>query len=91
MAGEKFESAVKKLEAIVEELESGNIALDATLKRYEEGVKLAALCTSILNKAEKRIEVLSKNELGEFETTPFEEDDEVEATPRKRTRKKKED
>jgi exodeoxyribonuclease VII small subunit len=51
MSSEKFEASIKKLEAIVEELESGKLALDATLKHYEEGVKLAAFCTAILNKA----------------------------------------
>ena len=56
MSSEKFETAIKKLEAIVEELESGKLNLDDTLKRYEEGVKLSALCSSILNKAEKKIE-----------------------------------
>jgi exodeoxyribonuclease VII small subunit len=92
MSSEKFEAAIKKLEAIVEELESGKLSLDATLKQYEEGVKLAALCTSILNKAEQKIEILSKKEDGQIELESFDEangdDDDEDDTPRKSTRRK---
>jgi exodeoxyribonuclease VII small subunit len=92
MSSEKFEAAIKKLEAIVEELESGKLSLDVTLKQYEEGVKLAALCSSILNKAEQKIEVLSKKDDGQLNLESFDEDDagddDSDDAPRKSTRRK---
>ncbi|MBN1493355.1 MAG: exodeoxyribonuclease VII small subunit [Candidatus Omnitrophica bacterium] len=94
MSSEKFETAIKKLEAIVEELESGKLSLDDTLKRYEEGVKLSALCSDILNKAEKKIEILSKKQDGQFdveEFEPTETDDDERPAPRKRIRRAQND
>ena len=69
-----FEDALKKLESIVEHLENGELSLEAALKQYEEGVKLADLCTKRLTEAEKRVEVLMKMDTGKLKTVPFEED-----------------
>jgi exodeoxyribonuclease VII small subunit len=78
MADEKkeveFEVALKKLEAIVENLESGDLSLEAALKQYEEGVKLADLCSKRLSEAEKRVEVLIKTAGGKLKAQPFEAD-----------------
>lgn len=67
----KFEEALKKLEQIVEELEQGKIPLEDSLKKYEEGVKLAKFCTEKLQEAEKKIEILTKDNSGKFKREPF--------------------
>ena len=67
-----FESALKKLESIVESLENGEISLEEALKAYEEGVKMADICSKRLTEAERRVEVLMKTSGGKFKTAPFE-------------------
>lgn len=54
-----FEQAIQRLQAIVEELERGELGLDRSLERYEEGVKLLRRCHEVLQKAESRIELLA--------------------------------
>lgn len=73
----KFESALEKLEKLVEEMESGDLPLDEILKKYEEGSGLVRYCAGKLTEAEKRIEILMKNKEGELVARPFEaqEDD----------------
>ena len=56
----KFEEALKKLENIVEELEGGDLSLDSSLSKYEEGVKLSVICTKRLEAAKKKVETLVK-------------------------------
>lgn len=68
----RFEDALKKLEAIVEKLERGDLPLEASLKAFEEGVKLSRICTKMLDDAEKKIEILMKDESGKLKTEPFE-------------------
>jgi exodeoxyribonuclease VII small subunit len=68
-----FEAALKKLETIVENLENGQLSLEEALKQYEEGVRMADLCTKRLTEAEKKVEVLMKTNPGKFKTVPFEE------------------
>lgn len=53
-----FEKKLKRLEEIVHEMESGTLALDKSLKLFEEGVKLARECHGQLNDAEKKVKVL---------------------------------
>jgi len=60
-----FEDALAQLEAIVAELEGGELALEASLARYEHGVRLARFCSGKLEEAEKRIELLQTDEEGE--------------------------
>ena len=84
----KFEKAVKKLEKIVEVLESGEIPLDEALKKYEEGVKLARLCNQKLAQAEKRIEVLTRQLSGQLTAEPFNPEEEEKAI-KKKTKSKK--
>ena len=67
----KFETALEHLEDIVSKLEEGSLSLDEALSRYEEGVKLARLCTKQLTEAEKKIEILTKTLSGELEAIPF--------------------
>jgi len=70
----KFEDALQRLEQIVDELEGGDLALDDSLKVFEEGVALARRCAKYLEEAEKRIELLTKDESGLLKTELFEWD-----------------
>ncbi len=69
-----FENALKKLEAVVQSLENGDLSLEEALKQYEEGVHMADLCTKRLSEAEKRVEVLIKTDAGKLKAVPFEEE-----------------
>ena len=68
----KFEKALERLEKIVEELETGNLALDEALKKYEEGVRLSRTCSEKLTQAEKKIQILTKTLDGSLKREPFE-------------------
>jgi exodeoxyribonuclease VII small subunit len=59
-----FEQAVAQLEQIVAAIESGQIGLEDSLARYEQGMELVKHCRSILDRAEKRIEVLTQTDQG---------------------------
>ncbi len=76
MADEKkeveFETALKRLESIVENLENGELSLEAALKQYEEGVRMADICSKRLTEAEKKVEVLMKTAGGKLKASPFE-------------------
>lgn len=54
-----FESSLKELEKIVRELESGEVSLDESLKKFESGIELYKKCRSTLETAEKKIKILS--------------------------------
>ena len=54
-----FEQSLKDLENIVRELESGEVSLDESLKKFETGIALYKNCPSTLDKAEKKIKILS--------------------------------
>ena len=54
-----FEEALAKLTAAVRELEEGNLTLDESLTRYEQGIRHLSQCQKILTKAERKIEILS--------------------------------
>ena len=57
-----FEESITELEKIVADLESGDNTLDESMKKFEEGMKLAKNCNEFLEKAEKKISViLEKN------------------------------
>jgi len=73
-----FEDAVKKLESIVEEMESDELPLDKLLVRYEEGAKLVKACEEKLQSAETRITQLEETLEGELAARPvtLREDDE---------------
>ncbi len=74
----KFEKDLEQLDKIVEELEEGGLPLDQSLKKFEEGIKLAQRCEGALSAAEKKIEILTKNAAGKFETEVFGDVDEEE-------------
>jgi exodeoxyribonuclease VII small subunit len=70
--GPAFEQAMERLEAIVEELESGSLSLDESLARYEEGIRLSRSLTQTLDEAERRIERLTEEPGGIPGTRPLE-------------------
>mgnify|MGYP003393598532 CR=1 FL=1 len=60
----KFESAVKRLEEIVNKLEAGDLSLDDSIKLFEEGIRLYQVCIKRLDEAEKKVEILLKDKNG---------------------------
>lgn len=68
-----FETAIARLEEIVEQMESDQLSLDHLLARYEEGMKLVKLCSAQLQAAEKRIEIIARTAAGEPVVEPFPE------------------
>ena len=74
MAKQTFENAMKRLEAIVQELESGDLTLDEAMKKFQEGVKLSRLCSQRLDETEKRVSILLKDEDGKTRAEPFSPD-----------------
>ena len=89
MAEIKFEEGLKKLEKIVEDLENGNLALDDSLEKYEEGIKLSRMCAKKLELAKKKVEILLKSGDGPAELMPFDEKAAENETKGQDTRKKK--
>jgi len=57
-----FEEALAKLEQIVSAIESGRVPLEESIEKYAEGVKLIQHCRGILDRAEKKIQLLVKGE-----------------------------
>lgn len=66
-----FEESMKKLEIIVTELENGNLNLDESVKKFEEGMKIAKQCNNILEETEKKITILLEKD-GKFVEENFE-------------------
>lgn len=73
MSKENFEESMKKLEGIVTELENGNLNLDESVKRFEDGMKIAKQCNKILEDAEKKITILLEKD-GELKEENFDEE-----------------
>jgi len=67
----KFEDCLARLEQIVSRLEGGNLPLEESLTIFEEGIGLARSCARYLEEAEKRIEVLAKDDTGALGARPF--------------------
>lgn len=67
----KFEDSLKKLEDIVEQLEQGDLALEDSLKLFEEGVGLSAACKQELDAAEGKVQMLVKQRDGGAKIEPF--------------------
>lgn len=68
-----FETALKELEDIVRQMESGELTLENAVKKYESGMKQSKYCLDLLDKTEKRISVLTKDSAGNLNEEPFEE------------------
>ena len=65
-----FEKAIKDLEKIVEDLESGELSLEQSLKTFEKGIKLTRQCQGELEKAELKVKKLVEED-GELKTKPL--------------------
>ena len=72
-----LEKSLAELETIVEQLESGELPLDSSLKEFERGVRLSRECQGALKDAEQRVQVLMGGELKGFAT----EDPETDGDP----------
>jgi exodeoxyribonuclease VII small subunit len=73
--GLPFEEALKKLEGLVEVMESEDLPLETLLARYEEGTRLVKICQEKLADAELKIRQLEKNAAGEVKLKPAETED----------------
>ncbi len=67
-----FEEAVKKLETILEAMESDDLPLEQLLQRFEEGTRLYRLCQDRLSEAEVQVQRLEQGLGGELTTRPSE-------------------
>jgi len=70
MAKRSFEESLERLERITEELESGNLSLEESLKKFDEGVKLADFCNQTLQEAQQKVNLLLKKN-GHLQEVPF--------------------
>ena len=68
-----FEEAMKRLEEIVSHLEKGDIPLEESIRLFEEGSGLLALCSSQLEEAEQKVSLLRRGDDDEMAEIPFEE------------------
>jgi exodeoxyribonuclease VII small subunit len=77
--GQKFEAALAELEAVVEQLESGELSLEDSLAAFEKGVGLVRFCNQKLNDVEKKIEILVRDREGKLQL------EELTALPKERS------
>ena len=91
MTSLSFEKALADLEGIVQKLEKGGLSLNESLALFEKGVKLAKFLREELGKAEKKVEILLKDEKGEVRKEPFDLDREVGFSSEKEEEKDEED
>ena len=69
---QSFEEEMKRLQKIAEELSSGKLTLGESLRKYEEGIKLAQGCSGLLNEAKRKVELLMKKD-GKYSLEKFED------------------
>ncbi len=81
MAAAKFEQAMARLEAIVGQLENGDLSLDESLKIFEEGIRLSKNCLKVLEEAERKVEVLVQDTNGKKQLRAFSLDDDTDEAP----------
>lgn len=68
-----FEQTLEDLEALVEQMEDGDLSLEDSLAAFEKGIRLARECQEVLRQAEQRVQVLLQQDGGE-KLAPFAED-----------------
>src|SRR3954468_11105974 len=66
-----FETAMDRLEAIVEQMESGKLPLEELIVRYEEGMNMVKICQERLTAAEQKIEIIARNSAGPAPVNPL--------------------
>jgi len=72
-----FETSLEELERIVRELEQGELTLEKSLELFEQGVKLSRECQERLTQAERRIEILMRDNQGRATVRPFDREGEL--------------
>jgi exodeoxyribonuclease VII small subunit len=72
VAEEKFENSLKRLENIVAKMEKGELSLDESVKLFEEGINLTRKLTKQLEEAERKVEILLKDQSCGAKIEPFE-------------------
>lgn len=70
----KFEEAMEQLEKIAQELEKGNLSLEESISKFEEGMKLSKQCNNRIEEAEKKITILLSKD-GKIEEKDFSEEE----------------
>ena len=73
-----FEEAIGRLQAIVKELEDGDLPLEESLRLFEEGIGLTRMCSARLDEAQRRIDLLTTGDQGKIKLVPFETPEESE-------------
>lgn len=66
-----FETALKELEEIVRQMESGDLSLEDAVQKYESGMKKSKYCLDLLDKTEKKISMLTNDNNGNVKEVPF--------------------
>ena len=78
MAKKTFEMAMKQLEQIVQDLDTGDMPLEKAIKKFEEGIKVSKYCSEKLDESEKRITLLMRDSDGKNASEiPFVTEDEI--------------
>ena len=67
-----FEEALKKLQVLVEKLEKGDLPLEEAMECFAEGIRISQFCHNKLEEAEKKVEMLLKDQQGGWASAPFE-------------------
>ncbi|MFH2093934.1 MAG: exodeoxyribonuclease VII small subunit [Pseudomonadota bacterium] len=67
-----FEQALKELELIVKQMESGDLPLEEAVKKYELGIKQSQYCLELLDRTEKKITLLTRDTENNIKQEPFE-------------------
>ena len=71
--GRSFEASLEALEQIVRQLENGDLSLEKSLELFEQGIRLSRECQERLSQAERRIEILLRDNQGRPDASPFKE------------------
>jgi exodeoxyribonuclease VII small subunit len=71
--GRTFEASLEALERIVKQLEDGDLSLEKSLELFEQGIRLSRECQDRLSQAERRIEILLRDNQGRPVTAAFKE------------------
>ena len=69
-----FEAALKELEEIVRQMETGDLCLEDSVKKYEAGMKQSKFCLDLLDRTEQKISLLTRDSDGNLKQVPFEEE-----------------
>lgn len=75
MAKKSFEQAIQQLEKIIQDLESGDLPLEKSMNKFEEGIQLTRFCSQKLDETEQKIQVLLKDHQGDIAYQPFKQND----------------